>query len=88
MISEFSTLVNVPVEVILGRSRERWAVDARHLYWKLLHEKSGLPLSRIGALNERTHTTVIHGIKKANILLVAGDKSVCRMWEKVKDLRF
>ena len=88
MISEFSCLVGVPAEDILGRSRERRIIDARHLYWKLLRDKSGLSYPRIGMLNERTACTIMHGVSKSENLIAIGDKEMCRMWERVKDLRY
>lgn len=88
MIVEFSKIVGVPVDDILGRSRKRHIVDARHLYWKLLREKSGLSFPRIAMLNERTSCTVLHGVDKTNGLLSIGDKVTCRMWNMVKGIEY
>lgn len=86
MISEFSSKVGIPVEEIIGRSRERMAVDARHLYWRLLRDKKNFTVTVIARLNERTHATVVHGLKKADDLLETGDAYTVKMWDKIKDI--
>ncbi len=88
MIIEFSKIVGVPVEDILGRSRERRVVDARHLYWKMLRTKSGLSFPRIGMLNDRTACTIMHGVEKTENLIAIGDKWACGMWNLVKNIKY
>jgi len=54
----------VTKEEIMSRSRRHTIVDARHLYFVALRLKFKLNLSAIGKLvNNRDHTTVIHGLK-------------------------
>ena len=55
MITEFSERTNIPVEDILGRWRKPHIVDARHLYWKLLHDHKKYGWSEIERLNDVTH---------------------------------
>ena len=86
MILEFSVRVGIPELLILDGGREQWLADARHLYWKLLRDKRGYSLSQIARLNDRKHCAVRHGINKVNDLLSMGDRTMCEMWEKVKDI--
>lgn len=86
MISEFAKAVGIPELLILDGGRKREFVDARHLYWKLLHDKRGFTLEKIARLNGRTHPTVLHGINKVNYMLEAGERTICEMWEKVKNI--
>lgn len=86
MITEFSARVGIPVSEILGRGRVQPVNDARHLYWKLLRDRRGFSYTQLAKLNERTPASILHGVKTANDKLSVGDKVVCEMWDKVKDI--
>jgi chromosomal replication initiation ATPase DnaA len=50
---------------VMGRSRQRQIVMARHVSMYLLKE-TGLTLAAIGEMYKKDHTTVIHAIKAVN----------------------
>jgi chromosomal replication initiator protein len=56
---------------LVGKSRSRPLTTARHVAMYLARECTGLSLIKIGELFERDHTTVMHGIKKIEQLMVA-----------------
>lgn len=86
MITEVSRLTMVCVNDILSDSRMRHIVNVRHLYWYLLLQ-NGFNLSEIGRMNNRTHSTVLHGINKAKELLSIGDKEMISIYELIKDIK-
>lgn len=88
MILEFSERTGFSVDEILGTSRRQEVVAARQLYWKLLREAGGFSYSEIAALSDRSHATVLHGVRVATERIEVRDKLVLPMWEKVKDLQY
>ena len=53
----------VSVGDIVGRSRKREKVDARHIFCAILKEHFGYKLEKIGQLVDgRDHTTIIHAV--------------------------
>ena len=54
---------------LVGKSRSRPLTTARHVAMYLTRECTGLSLIKIGELFERDHTTVLHGVKKIEILM-------------------
>ena len=66
-------VTGVGVAALLGRQRTRWVARARQAaYWMLAHHTS-LSLPAIGArLGGRDHTSVLHGLRRADAL-IAGD---------------
>ena len=85
MITEFSKAVCVPELEILGRSRGRIA-DIREAYWLLLYE-NGFNYNEIGILCERTHATILFGIRRIRQLIESGDREITRIRELTKDIR-
>jgi len=85
MITEFSKAVCVPELDILGRSRGRIA-DIREAYWLLLYE-NGFNYTEIGILCERTHATILSGIRRIRQLIESGDREITRIRELTKDIR-
>lgn len=63
-ISVVSGQTGVSREKILGRRRTEDVAKARHQVWKMLHE-DGWSFSRIARRFNRDHTTIMHGVKKA-----------------------
>lgn len=54
----------IPAQVILGRSRYRAVVKARHQVMVELW-RQGMSTTEIGSVLDRDHTTVMHGLQKA-----------------------
>jgi chromosomal replication initiator protein len=56
--------LNVSEKDLLGGSRQRELVRARHLSMYLLRNETGMPVTNIGRImGDRNHSTVLHGIK-------------------------
>lgn len=85
MITEFSKAVCVPELQILGRGRGRLA-DIREVYWYLLRE-NGFSYCEIGRLCERTHATIMSGVRRIWELLDSGDKEITRICELTKHIK-
>lgn len=61
---------DVPYSMLMGPHRQRKAVRARHIAMLVARRITGESLARIGQfIGGRDHTTVIHGIRKAQELL-------------------
>tara|TARA_Y100000758_G_scaffold207332_1_gene148301 strand:- start:3731 stop:5083 length:1353 start_codon:yes stop_codon:yes gene_type:complete len=59
--------LNVAEKDILGGSRQREFVRARHLSMYLLKNDAGMPVTNIGRImGDRNHSTVLHGIKNVS----------------------
>ena len=86
MITEFSKTLELNPLDVLGKSRVHPLPLARQMYWKCLREKTAYTFQTIGRLNERSHATILNGIKKVNDLLSINDKLAVGMWEKVKGI--
>jgi len=61
-----SVLWNVPVSQLLSPSRKAAVVAARHPIMAVLYHEFQLTLVGIGAELDRDHTTVLHGIRRAD----------------------
>ena len=85
MIAEFAKAVCVPELDILGRGRGK-ITDIREVYWLLLYENR-FNYSEIGRLCERTHATILSGIKRIKGLLELGDKETTRVYELTKNIK-
>ncbi len=88
MILEFSERTGFSVDEILGTSRKKELAAVRQLYWKLLREAGEFSYSEIAALSDRSHATVLHGVRVPTERIEVRDELVLPMWEKVKDLQF
>ena len=84
MILEVSNITGIPVEVILGRSRDPEVSCVRQLYWKILRDKKHYTFRRIAELNERETSSIQLGIKRVNNLLDTGDSMAREFWNKIK----
>ena len=63
LMREWSEACGIPLDVLLGPSREAWVVESRQgLMWVLRH-RLGLSYPEIGRAVKRDHTTVLHGVK-------------------------
>lgn len=86
MITEFAKLVGVLEEDILGISRIPRVVEARQMYHFIL-KQAGFSFSEIGRLCGVNHATVIHSIKKVEMMLEIKDKIFTTMYEQVKSIK-
>lgn len=62
MIEEVAAETGVPVKHILGRKMDRQTVHARQLAM-FLAVRAGNSLPKVGAVFNRDHTTVLHGVR-------------------------
>lgn len=58
-----ATLYGVTTEALVGRSRHRTPVLARHHLCALVRWSTGLSYTEIGALLDLDHTTIIHAVR-------------------------
>lgn len=54
----------VTLAMLMGESRVKHIVAARHEAWWLVWRTTGMSYPRIGAIFRRDHTTIMHGVKK------------------------
>lgn len=57
---------SVNVGKILSRIREKEIIDARHMYVAVLRHMFRYPVTEIGRMIDRDHTTVLDSLKKYN----------------------
>ncbi|MDR3059500.1 MAG: hypothetical protein LBU84_15365 [Prevotella sp.] len=86
MITKFSELVNIPIDVLLIDDRKAGINDARHVYWWLLRQ-SGYSHMEISRMCDRKRTTIINGIKRINELLLVNDMKITDLVNKTKHLK-
>ena len=60
---------------LMSPSRERRLAHARFTAMFLLHRRQGWSLERLGALFKRDHSSVLHGVQRAQLLLDSGSDS-------------
>lgn len=77
-----SSVMGIPVEDILGRSRKAEIVEARHLAFYFLRKK--YILSEIAEIIKRDHSSVVHGIKRIESFLSIGDKRITESVDEIK----
>ena len=61
-----SILWNVPVQQLLSPSRKAAVVAARQPIMSVLYHRFDMTLEDIGAELDRDHTTILHGIRRAD----------------------
>tara|TARA_Y100000033_G_scaffold42074_1_gene42908 strand:+ start:206 stop:520 length:315 start_codon:yes stop_codon:yes gene_type:complete len=61
-----SILWNVPVQQLLSPSRKAAVVAARQPIMSVLYHEFDMTLADIGAELDRDHTTILHGIRRAD----------------------
>lgn len=86
MVIYVSNITGIPVEIIIGRSRDPKVSCVRQLYWKLLREKKRYTFRKIGELNDRDTSSVQLGVQRVNNLLETGDKMACELWNQLKGI--
>ncbi|GAC1432974.1 MAG: hypothetical protein NVSMB65_06730 [Chloroflexota bacterium] len=63
-------------QALLSKRRDPWTVQARQLAMYLLHEDSGLGVTRVGRELGRDHSTVLHGHAQIARALANGDREI------------
>ncbi len=71
VVKAAAELWNVPVSQLLSPSRKAAVVAARQPIMAVLYHQYDLTLADIGAELDRDHTTVLHGIRRADPMRVA-----------------
>lgn len=65
ILKEVSDRVGIPVKTLLGASRNRNIVFARHFaIWVVHNERPDLSLPTLGRIFNRDHTTILHALRK------------------------
>ncbi|MDR1120060.1 MAG: hypothetical protein LBM08_04005, partial [Dysgonamonadaceae bacterium] len=82
----FAKRIGVPAQQLLGRGRTSELTVVRALYWYILL-LNGFGYSEIGRMGNRTHSTIISGIKRVKALLEVGDSGIVQMFEVVKSIK-
>lgn len=75
VIKRVCDALNVSRADLIGADRYRALVDARWIcYLLLLDNVKGITKTRIARMFHRDHTTVVHGVQQAKILIKIDDK--------------
>ena len=69
ILDETASYFGLTRDDLISKNRSRPLTTARHVAMYLLRECTGLSLIKIGELFERDHTTVLHGVKKIEMLM-------------------
>jgi chromosomal replication initiator protein len=69
ILDETAAYFGLTREDLISKNRSRPLTTARHVAMYLLRECTGLSLIKIGELFDRDHTTVLHGVKKIELLM-------------------
>jgi chromosomal replication initiator protein len=82
--SQVSNYLHVPQPDLLGRSRQKEIVHARHIAMFLAQNLTNKTLNDIGIFfGGRDHTSVLHGVKKIDAL-ISSNQEVSRAIEQIK----
>ncbi|WP_243401887.1 chromosomal replication initiator protein DnaA, partial [Leptospira ellisii] len=73
---------NLDASEIMGKSRKKELIIPRHICFYLLHNVFKVNKSQVGRLFQTQHTTVIHGVRKAEELL-ASNKELRFLIERI-----
>ena len=85
-IKSVGYILGFSVEQMRGKNRRRDLVEARQLAFYVAHNNTGATLAKIGGELSKDHSTVLHGIRKINILREY-DKEIINKIEKIKQSR-
>ena len=69
ILDETASYFGLTRDDLISKNRSRPLTTARHVAMYLLRDCTGLSLIKIGELFERDHTTVLHGVKKIEMLM-------------------
>ncbi len=66
VVKAAAELWNVPMRELLSPSRKATVVAARHPIMAVLYHEFDMTLADIGTELDRDHTTILHGIRRAD----------------------
>jgi chromosomal replication initiation ATPase DnaA len=72
--------------MLLKRNRKQEIADKRHVLFYLLRE-SGYSIHQIALMCRYDRSSIWYAIHKVNNYLELKDKTICALWDKVKDLK-
>jgi len=81
-LSTYAERLKIPVERITGRSRKREPVYARYVYF-LYMRNLGYTYVEIAEKFDKTHASVIFGVKTVNELIEVNDKYLERFLKAI-----
>jgi hypothetical protein len=67
IIDRITDGTGVSRKVLFGRCRFAYVVEIRHRCFRAIRRETHLNLPQIGALFNRDHTTILHGIRKQDV---------------------
>ena len=73
------------IENIMSRSRQRDVITARQMCWKIMYERLGYTLQKIGNIFGKHHSTIINGLQTINQLLEVKDPVAVMRWNYLID---
>ena len=76
--------LHISVEEIKSTSRNREAVEARQIVFKILKDEDGRKYAKIGMMFEKNHATIIHGVKSMSNLIKLYPP-MKRRYDKIKE---
>jgi len=79
-LTEYCDFNGINPEELIGRKRNKDLNDKREVYWYLLNN-AGMSYSEIGRMFNRTHATVLSGIKRIKQLIEIGDIIILKLSE-------
>ena len=82
VIDIVSTVTGVDVS---KKSRKKSVVTGRAIVYKILRDKEAMPLTKIGALFEKDHATVCHGLRGINTYMKF-EKDLSNTYKKCLDM--
>ena len=85
IITTAATRTGIPIVELIGKTRRRDIVMARHCVMWIMRKKQHMTLSMIGKVFDRDHTSVIHGITKVNDYLDTHDEVYLPIHNKIVD---
>lgn len=86
VIEEFADKLNLTKSDLLMRSRNKTVSKARLILYKFIRDNTNLTYPDIGLMVNKSHSTVILGVNKANSLLNMEDDEAVYMWNMIKDI--
>lgn len=76
IIDIISSHFHIPAAHLVGKSRKKHIVEARHVLMYILRQELGLTTNKIGELiGGRDHTTIMHGVEKVTSILPKQDRT-------------
>lgn len=86
IVKRASELFDVHPRDIAGGARYKFIMPARFAVWKALKDR-GWSYVRIGRMFDRDHSTILHGVRKANYL-AERDFTYAQQIEELTNMRF